>query len=217
MDCSQIRELADDYVFGLLEATQEREIQAHIDSCDTCARIIAEARSRRETLDTWDVPSADGAADRLLALVTSGKAVVPVNYGPLVIRLLSAAAVILAAVVLPMLFMVKRPEVLGYEPQMTSIEGQFSRQVVQELNIPAPAAGNSCIVVRIASMTPDLPLRALVKLNESRGIEMAAQNEQTVILTNQHGLAKGRNLLKIQNLGQAQLEFEVTLVTGSAR
>jgi hypothetical protein len=220
VDCSQIRELADDCVFGLLEDSQKREIQAHIDSCDACARIIAEARSRREALSAWDVPPADGAADRLLARIRSGRAALPGKYGPLVVRVLAAAAVILAAVVLPMLFMTRQPEVLGYEPQITGFESSFRRQVVQDITIPSARADNSCVVVQLRPAVPQAPLGVLVKLNEGQDIHIAAagsEGRQTIVLTRQHGLKEGLNLLTMRNLVPGRVEFEVTLVMGSAR
>jgi len=217
VDCSEIRELADDYVYGLLKPNQESDFQTHVDSCEACASFLAEARSRREALSSWTVPDTDGAADRLLARIRSNKIALPGRTGSLLVRVLAAAAVILAAVVLPMLFMVKQPEVLGYEPQMKSVISKFDRYVAQELFVPAVAVEESCIIVRLVSTSPKEALRATVKLNSGQPIEMAGdrvQNEQTVILTRDNGLIEGRNLLRMRNLGQAQIEFEVTLVTG---
>ena len=220
MDCNQIRELAEDYVYGLLEPIQERDFQTHVNSCEACASILEEARSRREVFASWTAPETSGAADRLLARIRSGKTAIPRRTGSLLVRALAAAAVILAAVVLPMLFMVKQPEVLGYEPQMKSVVSKFDRLVVQELFVPAAAVKKSCIIVRLVSTSTKEVLRATVKLNSGQSIEMAGdttQNEQTVILTRDNGLTEGRNLLKMRNLGQAQIEFEVTLVTGDSR
>lgn len=217
MDCSRIRELVDDYVFGLLEDTQERDFRAHIEHCEACASAVAEAQSRRDALSAWTAPPVQGAADRLLARIRSEKLTVRGRSGPLVVRILAAAAVILAAVVLPMLFMTQRPEVLGYQPRMTSVTSKFENHVLQEFDIPAEAAGKACIVVRLGSTDSNEPLRASVSLNNGQAIEMTGarnQNEQTVILTLQHGLKEGRNLLKMENLGRAQLEFEVTIVVG---
>jgi hypothetical protein len=218
VDCNKIREFADDYVFGLLEPAQERNFQAHIDSCEACAAVIAEARSRREAFSTWNAPGANGAADRLLIRIRSGKAALPPGKtGLLLVRVLAAAAVILAAVVLPMLFMARQPEVLGYEPQMTSVVSKFNRHVIQELIVPTAVVKNSCIVVRLCSTNTEEALKTIVRLNNSQAIEVVGDsihNEQTVILTHEHGLREGRNLLKMRNLGQTQVEFEVTLVAG---
>jgi hypothetical protein len=220
VDCNQIREAAEDYVFGLLEPAREQEFRLHVDSCEACAKALADAVSRREAFSAWEVRPAQGEADRLLARIRSGKTALAPSYGPVLVRILASAAVVLAAVVLPMLFLTMRPAVLAYQPQMTSVEGRFQRQVTQELDIPADVAPNSCIVVRLKSMGADVPLRALVQLNQGQRIWMtggAVPGEQTIILTPQHGLKEGRNILRIENQALSQLEFEVTLVTGNSK
>lgn len=220
MDCNQIREAAEDYVFGLLEPRQEQEFRLHVDSCEACAKALADAMSRREAFSAWQVRPAQGAGDRLLERIRSGKTTLAPSYGPVLVRILASAAVILAAIVLPMLFMTMRPAVLGYQPQMTSIQGKFHRLVTQELGIPSDIARTSCIVVRLESTSTQMPLRALVRLNDGQKIEMtggATPGEQTVILASEHGLKEGRNVLVIENQALSELEFEVTLVAGNAR
>jgi hypothetical protein len=219
VDCSKIRELVDDYVFGLLEATQERDFKTHVESCEACASLLAEAQSRKKTLSAWTAPPVEGAAERLLARIRSEKLTVRDRSGPLVVRILAAAAVILAAVVLPMLFMTQQPEVLGYQPSMTSVTSKFQKHVAQEFNIPPDGAGSACIVVRLVSADSKIPLRASASLNDGQPIEMTGtrdQNEQVVILTQQHGLKDGPNLLNMENMGSAQVEFELTLVVGAS-
>jgi len=217
MDCSEVRKIADDYVFGLLESDMERELTAHIDSCQSCNKIVNEARTRRKILSAWEVRgSGPGAGDRLLARVNAGKIRKESVYGARLVRILTAAAVILAAVVLPRLFLFEYPRVLSHTPAFTSMEGDFRSSVRQELTVPREYIENACLVILLKSIDEKSPVKAAIRLNDDSGnivLSAAIVPEEIFVLTQKQGLKAGVNSLAIDNLGTIKLEFEVTLVT----
>ena len=47
------------FVYDDCDPTEQREIERHVDGCDTCRREIGALRSVRQDLLAWDVPSHD--------------------------------------------------------------------------------------------------------------------------------------------------------------
>jgi hypothetical protein len=220
MDCREVFSLADDYVFGLLEPDTGRELLAHTSSCEACADAVEEARSRRDLFSAWEIKDQPaGAADRLLARIRTRK-LKRRAPGRLIVRILSAAAVILAAVVLPRLFLIESPRVMSYVPVFTGWEGVFNESVRQEIEVPEERSANPCLIVSLKSVDSEAPVWVAIRLNEGEEgfiLSAAAGSEEVFVLTREHGLKPGSNLLTINNLDLMPLEFEVTLVTGKTR
>ena len=220
MNCSEVGNMADDYVFGLLEPPMQEKLTAHVDSCRACAKAIEEARSRRRIFSAWSEKPRAGAADRLLARTRSGNLGGQPAYGRQLVRIMAAAAVILAAVILPRLFILDVPSVGGYEPQITCVEGTLRDSARREFVVPGDYAKNAYLVVRLKSADSVSLVEAAIRLNDSdkgRILTGAAASEEMYVLTREQGLKEGRNSVTIENLGTGSLEFEVTLVTGKIR
>lgn len=214
MDCKEVCNLAGDYVFGLLEPDVELHVTSHLGSCEACAQVIEHARSQRRLFSAWEVTGTRGAADRLLGRIRSGKVKARARYEHLFVRIMAAAAAILAAVVLPMIFMVQRPAVLPGEAQVTTVKGVFDSTRSEEFDVPA-GHPDAWIVVRLRSADGKSALQASIRLNEGDAgpiTSSASKSEEVFLLSREHGLREGRNKLLIENLGQGSLEFEVTLV-----
>ena len=217
MDCSEVRKIADDYVFGLLDSDVEQELTSHINSCHSCARIVNEARARRGLFSAWEIPDREtGVSDRLLARIRAGKVRKEPVLGARLVRILATAAVILAAVILPRLFLFEYPRVLSHAPEFTAVEGDFLSSVRQELIVPGEHLENACLVIRLKSSNEKSPVKAAIRLNGAEGdtvLSAAAEPEELFVLTHRQGLKAGVNSLAIDNLGMIKLEFEITLVT----
>lgn len=219
MNCQEACKLADDCVFGLLEPETEKAVLSHAKECETCAGALQEAKSRRELLDSWKAQTNEGSSDRLMARIGHENLRVRASYGHRLVRIMAAAAVILAAVVLPRLLL-EESTVLPFETRMTSVEGSFRESVRQEFNVPRGEGKHSYIVVRLRSVDKESPVRAGIYVNDFLDdpvLSSASQIEEVYILGMEHGIRTGKNLLFIRNLGSVPLEFEVSLITGETK
>jgi len=220
LDCSEIRNLTEDYVFGLLDQAGETQVTVHIKSCTDCAREVEQARSRKAAYAAWEVPPLpEGATDRLMSRLHAGGLKRQVTYRPLLLSALTVAAVIVAAVALPMLFLAERPLVMSFQPETVSYKGFFKETLSQELAVPYDQYANAYVLVKLSSAGRESPVVAWVSLNGEilKYFDTAYETGCSCILTRTDGLTGGCNLVTIENRGEAPLEFEITLVTGSVK
>jgi len=217
--CNDSDTYAHEYVFELLEEEDRKQYSKHIESCETCRERTKQAFDDREMLASWNITVPSGAAERSISRIYSKEIRQKSALNSLVVRIMAAAAVILAAIVLPRLFLMEKQAVLAYEAHSTTVEGVFNDFVKQELHVPVNCTKTAYVIVRVKSLDGKAPVKAAMRLNESESsilLTTAAEPEEEYILTNENGLKEGINLLTIENHGSIPLEFEVILMVGSS-
>ena len=215
MDCREVLSLADDHVFGLLDSDIEGQVALHVESCADCALAVEKARRRRELLNAWRVDTPEGAAWRVLGRI---RALSRRARTPLFIKVSAIAAVVLAAVALPLVYLSEQPAVMSFQPIILSRSGILHRTVTRELYIAPGQLQNAYVLIRLRAMGAEARISAWYSLNHGGFQQLrdaGVGNCFTTVLTEKDGLTAGFNVLTIENSQSAPVEFEIILVTGS--